>query len=152
CSEISADGRRVADLRRANRARRLDERRRANVVLEHPRVRDERAHVHVAVPREGLEFLDAIDRDDVARPQPSEVDLHREGGPAGEDRRIGAPGKILEGIVEVSGNVNAHAGIITSGLIRRSLDLPREWRPALGGSADLEQELAESRATGTAPA
>src|SRR5438105_4730524 len=46
--------------------------------------------------------------------------------------------------------MDAHAGIITSRLVRRSLALPREGRPALGGSADLEQQLAESRARETA--
>ena len=85
-----------------------------------------------------LQLLDAIDRDDVRRALPSEVDLHQQVGPAGEDRRVRAAGEVLEHIVDVAGYVDAHAGIITR--------MTALGGGELGGPTDIERELAESRA------
>src|SRR5438874_9561264 len=42
--------------------------------VEHPRVRNERAHPHVAVARLVLELIDPVDRDYVRRADPAKVD------------------------------------------------------------------------------
>src|SRR5438477_144302 len=144
--EVAADRAGIADLGRPDRPRCLADRRRARIVVKHPRVGDERAHPHATVTFEVLELLDAIDRDDGGRPCPSEVDLDEKVGPARQNCRPANAGKVVKYIVNRPRDVDAHGRIITSVFERRSLGLPHSGGRRLGGAMDLERDLAASRA------
>ena len=62
-----------------------------------------------------LQLIDPVDRDYVRRADPAKVDLHQQVRPTGEDGHVLARGKVLENIVDMPGDMDAHAGIITSG-------------------------------------
>ena len=98
------------------------------------------------VARKVLQLADAIDRDDVGRTLPSEVDLDQEVGAPGEDGRVLPAGKVVKHVVDVPRYDDAHDGIITSVFAKRSLGWPQAGGEELGGRRDLEQDVAESRA------
>ena len=82
----------------------------------------------MAVTFDARELADAVDRHDVLRAPPAEVELDHEVGPAGEDCHIGNAGKVLQYIVQTPPDVDAHGRIITSAHASRSLAWPRVGR------------------------
>src|SRR5256885_14360585 len=79
------------------------------------RVLCDRSHPHMAVAGVVLQLIDTVDREHICRTDPAEVDLDQEVRPTGEDGHVLARGKVLENIVDMPGDMDAHAGIITSG-------------------------------------
>src|SRR5207237_8203113 len=95
---------------------------------------DGRSHADLAVARETLELVEAVDRDDVRRSRPSEVDLDHEVGAAGQKCRLADAGKVIQYRVDAPGDLDAHPRIITSVLSGRSLALAHFGRRGSGRS------------------
>ena len=70
----------------------------------------------MAVTFEVRELGHAIDRDNALGALAAEVEVDHEVGPAGEKCHLGGAGKVIEYVVEISRDMDAHARIMAFGL------------------------------------
>ena len=71
--------------------------------------RIEKVHPDVAVTIQRLQLIQPVDHDDVGRSRASEVDLNEEVRTAREEGRVLNAGKVLQRVVDIPADVDAHA-------------------------------------------
>ena len=111
-AEVAADRAAVADLRRADRARRLGERGKqlGELRLHRLGVRQAGGEADGAVlARPALQLRDLGEVEDRLRPRPVEVELDEQVGAAGDRPRVGPLRLHAQGLVEGAGSDHLHA-------------------------------------------